>query len=119
SPTTIRTPSAAAARSGASTSSTTAPGPRSAATAIPPRRRRPSRIAAPRCFTRARARRRGRCAGAASALEPFHHRARHDVVPAGLVPPDPGLVAAVVVGREQDERRLLLPHAAAVTRLRV
>jgi hypothetical protein len=55
--------SGAAAPSAASTSSTTAPGRRSAAAATLPPRPRSSRIGAPRCSTRARARRRGRSAG--------------------------------------------------------
>ena len=44
--------------------------------------------------------------------------AGHDVVPA-VVPADPGLVAAVVVGRPQHQGRLVLPHLAAVLGLLV
>src|SRR4051812_2583205 len=49
-----------------------------------------------------------------SPLQALDDGAGDDVVAPGVVPPDPRLVAAVVIGAEQDQRPLLLPHAAAV-----
>jgi hypothetical protein len=83
----IRTRSRRMAAIAASISLTTAPGRRSAATAIPPRRRRPSRTTAPRCSTRAAARAPGRSAARGSGLEAIVQSRRRAVLTCGAAKP--------------------------------
>src|SRR3954454_311267 len=85
-----------------------APGRASAAVAIPQQRRCRSRSAGRPRSTRAPGRRSGPTARPESA---FDLRTGDDVV-AAVGPADPGLVAAVVVGRPQHQRGLVAPHGA-------
>src|SRR5215218_8842342 len=105
---------AAEASTAASTSSPSRPGRPSAAWATRPRRPRPSRTAAPSPSTTAPVPANGRCAALELALD---LGAGDDVVLAGVVPADPGLVATVVVGRPEDEGGVAIPDAAGVVTL--